>query len=154
MGRTARLKAHVLPLKRLLKAWSTIRHDEHSQPRLWSYDLRALYKSIIINIIIKTFWRESGFNVGMARVTLRCGIPLVELVGNYIGNPGCQRGFQLVSNSFETFLGCQLVANLISPLVVIDLSGSQLVWWVGNLLDKWNVENDQACNKFPTSLQF
>jgi len=22
---------------------------------------------------------------------------------------------------------------------------------VGNLLDKWNVENDQPCNKLPTS---
>jgi len=24
---------------------------------------------------------------------------------------------------------------------------------VGNLLHKWNVENDQACNKLPTSFQ-
>jgi len=24
---------------------------------------------------------------------------------------------------------------------------------VGNLLCKWNVENDQACNKLPTSFQ-
>jgi len=24
---------------------------------------------------------------------------------------------------------------------------------IGNLLHKWNVENDQACNKLPTSCQ-
>jgi len=87
---------------------------------------------------------EMSFNKTYSRLRPQ---PTRRTSWKLVANPGWQPGFPTSCQLVRNFLGC------LSRHVVRDLSRCQLVRQVGNLLQKWNVENDQACNKLPTSFQ-